>query len=174
MIYYLFNEECFGAQTFWVQTLLAALAIICLPRQFHVAVVELRDEKHIRGARRWFAVYLILTTIAIVPIASWALHAAPQYLAIPDVAVLSLPLSYNQDWLTLLAFLGGFSASTGMLLVSSVALSIMLNNYLIMPALWRMGIFSRHAQAFAFGVESHPTHLYFSGDAAWLPVLQFL
>ncbi len=137
--------SCFGVpETFWVQTLLAALAIICLPRQFHVAVVELRDEKHIRGARRWFAVYLILTTIAIVPIASWALHAAPQYLAIPDVAVLSLPLSYNQDWLTLLAFLGGFSASTGMLLVSSVALSIMLSNDLIMPALWRMGIFSRH------------------------------
>ena len=131
-------------ESFWVQTLLAALAIICLPRQFHVAVVELRDEKHIRGARRWFAVYLILTIIAIIPIASWALHAAPAYLAIPDVAVLSLPLSYNQDWLTLLAFLGGFSASTGMLLVSSVALSIMLSNDLIMPALWRTNLLSRH------------------------------
>ena len=130
--------------TFWVQTLLAALAIICLPRQFHVAVVELRDEKHIRGARRWFATYLILTVFAIIPIASWALHAAPEYLAIPDVAVLSLPLSYNQEWLTLLAFLGGFSASTGMLLVSSVALSIMLSNDLIMPALWRFGLLSRH------------------------------
>lgn len=141
-----FNEvKMYGVpDTFWVQTLLAALAIICLPRQFHVAVVELRDEKHIRGARRWFAVYLILTTIAIVPIASWAMHAAPQYLAIPDIAVLSLPLSYNQDWLALLAFLGGFSASTGMLLVSSVALSIMLSNDLIMPALWRFKIFTRH------------------------------
>jgi len=139
------DVQLFGVpQSFWIQTLLAALAIICLPRQFHVAVVELRDEKHIRGARRWFAVYLILTTLAIIPIASWALHAAPQYLAIPDVAVLSLPLSYNQDWLTLLAFLGGFSASTGMLLVSSVALSIMLSNDLIMPALWRLKLISRH------------------------------
>ena len=137
--------QMFGVpQSFWVQTLLAAMAIICLPRQFHVAVVELRDEKHIRGARRWFAVYLILTTLAIIPIASWALHAAPAYLAIPDIAVLSLPLSYNQDWLTLLAFLGGFSASTGMLLVSSVALSIMLSNDLIMPALWRTKLLSRH------------------------------
>ena len=131
-------------ETFWVQTLLAGLAIICLPRQFHVAVVELRDEKHIRGARRWFAAYLILTIFAIIPIASWALHAAPAYLSIPDVAVLSLPLSYNQEWLTLLAFLGGFSASTGMLLVSSVALSIMLSNDLIMPALWRFKLLSRH------------------------------
>ena len=133
-------------ETFWIQTLLAGLAIICLPRQFHVAVVELRDGKHIRGARRWFAVYLILTIFAIIPIASWALHAAPSYLTIPDIAVLSLPISYNQDWLTLLAFLGGFSASTGMLLVSSVALSIMLSNDLIMPALWRLGLLSRHDQ----------------------------
>ncbi|MGF4503810.1 hypothetical protein ACQF7B_28445, partial [Klebsiella pneumoniae] len=131
-------------ETFWIQTLLAGLAIICLPRQFHVAVVELRDEKHIRGARRWFAVYLILTTVAIIPIASWALHASPNFLTIPDVAVLSLPLSFNQDWLSLLAFLGGFSASTGMLLVSSVALSIMLSNDLIMPALWRLNLLSRH------------------------------
>jgi len=139
------DVQLFGVpETFWVQTLLAALAIICLPRQFHVAVVELRDEKHIRGARRWFAIYLILTTLAIIPIASWALHAAPEYLAIPDVAVLSLPISYNQDWLTILAFLGGFSASTGMLLVSSVALSIMLSNDLIMPALWRFNFLSRH------------------------------
>ncbi|MCJ8160837.1 hybrid sensor histidine kinase/response regulator [Acinetobacter zhairhuonensis] len=139
------DVQLFGVpETFWVQTLLAALAIICLPRQFHVAVVELRDEKHIRGARRWFAIYLILTTLAIIPIASWALHAAPEYLAIPDVAVLSLPISYEQDWLTILAFLGGFSASTGMLLVSSVALSIMLSNDLIMPALWRFNLLSRH------------------------------
>ncbi|KAF5278751.1 hypothetical protein FQR65_LT15559 [Abscondita terminalis] len=139
-----FHEvQLFGVpETFWIQTLLASLAIICLPRQFHVAVVELRDEKHIRGARRWFAAYLILTIIAIIPIASWALHAAPKYLTIPDVAVLSLPISYNQDWLSLLAFLGGFSASTGMLLVSSVALSIMLSNDLIMPALWKFGILS--------------------------------
>ncbi|MDB0327198.1 hypothetical protein CTY56_21315, partial [Acinetobacter baumannii] len=46
--------QLFGVpETFWIQTLLAGLAIICLPRQFHVAVVELRDEKHIRGARKW-------------------------------------------------------------------------------------------------------------------------
>lgn len=141
-----FHEvQLFGVpETFWVQTLLAALAIICLPRQFHVAVVELHDEKHIHGARRWFAAYLILTVIAIMPIASWAMHAAPSVLKIPDVAVLSLPLSYEQEGLALLAFLGGFSASTGMLLVSSVALSIMLSNDLIMPALWHFGVISRH------------------------------
>ncbi|MDR6107402.1 Na+/proline symporter [Acinetobacter baylyi] len=155
------NVQMFGVpETFWIQTLLAGLAIICLPRQFHVAVVELRDEKHIRGARRWFAVYLILTTVAIIPIASWALHAAPSFLTIPDVAVLSLPLSFNQDWLSLLAFLGGFSASTGMLLVSSVALSIMLSNDLIMPALWRLNLLSRHDKRLPKFLKLTRTNLY--------------
>ncbi len=130
--------------TFWIQTLLAALAMICLPRQFHVAVVELKDENHINGARRWFGAYLILTILAIIPLASWAIHAPSNVLPVADAAVLMLPMSYGNDWLTLLAFLGGFSASTGMLLVSSVALSIMLSNDLIMPVLWRFNIISRH------------------------------
>ena len=137
--------QIFGLpDTFWTQTLLAALAMICLPRQFHVAVVELRDEQHLSGARFCFAAYLVLTTLAIIPIASWALHAAPQWMVLPDVAVLSLPLSYGQSGLGLLAFLGGFSAATGMLLVATLALSIMLSNDLIMPALWRMGWISPH------------------------------
>ncbi|MCH4246653.1 MAG: hybrid sensor histidine kinase/response regulator [Acinetobacter populi] len=130
--------------SFWTQTILAGLAIICLPRQFHVAVVELREESHIKGARRWFGGYLILTTIAIIPLASWALHTPMDILPVADIAVLMLPMSYNNEWLTLLAFVGGFSASTGMLLVSSVALSIMLSNDLIMPALWRFNLISRH------------------------------
>lgn len=130
--------------TFWIQTLLAALAMICLPRQFHVAVVELKDERHINGARRWFGAYLILTLLAIIPLASWAIHAPSEVLPVADAAVLMLPMSYGNDWLTLLAFLGGFSASTGMLLVSSVALSIMLSNDLIMPVLWRFNLISRN------------------------------
>ncbi len=130
--------------SFWTQTLLAGLAIICLPRQFHVAVVELKDEVYIKGARRWFGAYLILTIIAIIPIASWALHTPANILPVPDIAVLILPMSLNNEWLALLAFVGGFSAATGMLLVSSVALSIMLSNDLILPALWKMNIVSRH------------------------------
>lgn len=127
---------------FWTQTLLAALAMICLPRQFHVAVVELGDERHLKGAKLWFSLYLILTMLAVVPIASWVLHYYPQHLN-SDIAVLALPLSYQQDWLTILAFLGGFSASTGMLLVSSLALAIMLSNDLIMPTIWRFNLISR-------------------------------
>lgn len=130
--------------TFWTQTMLAGLAMFCLPRQFHVGVVELRDEKHIKGARKWFSAYLILTAVAIFPIASWAIHQSSSPIGMGDLAVLALPLSYQNEWLSLLAFLGGFSASTGMLLVSSVAIATMLSNDLVMPAIWRLGIISRH------------------------------
>lgn len=129
--------------TFWTQVLLASLAMICLPRQFHVAVVELGDEHYIRGARRWFSLYLVLMVIALIPIATWISHFAPNQ-TFDEVAVLALPLSYQQDWLAMLAFLGGFSASTGMLLVSSVALSIMLSNDLVLPVIWRFNWLSRH------------------------------
>lgn len=123
---------------FWSQTLLAALALICLPRQFHVSVVELRDHRHLPAARRWFSGYLVLVMLAILPLSSWALHHAQSPVS-PDLAVLALPLQLGQLWLTALAFLGGFSAATGMLLVASLALAMMLTNDVIMPALWRLG-----------------------------------
>ncbi|XID74806.1 PAS-domain containing protein [Alkanindiges sp. WGS2144] len=139
--------------SFWTQTLLAAAAIICLPRQFHVAVVELKDQRHIRGARFWFSLYLVLMVVAIVPIASWALHMPTSLLPIPDLAVLMLPILHDQAWLALLAFIGGFSAATGMLLVATLALSIMLSNDLILPALWRFNLLHRQDQRLAFWIK---------------------
>lgn len=139
--------------SFWTQTLLAAAAMICLPRQFHVAVVELKDERHLRGARFWFSIYLLLMILAIIPIASWALHMPSALLPIPDVAVLMLPVLHEQTWLALLAFIGGFSAATGMLLVATLALSIMLSNDLILPALWRLGILSRNDQRLSYWIK---------------------
>ena len=135
--------------SFWTQTLLAAAAMICLPRQFHVAVVELKDQRHIRSARLWFSLYLIIMVLAIIPIASWALHMPPSLLPVPDLAVLMLPMLHDQQWLALLAFLGGFSAATGMLLVATLALSIMLSNDLILPALWRFNLLQKQDQRLA-------------------------
>lgn len=138
---------------FWTQTLLAAAAIICLPRQFHVAVVELKDQRHITGARVWFAVYLLLMVVAIIPIASWALHMPQSALPVPDLAVLMLPLLHDQPWLALLAFLGGFSAATGMLLVATLTLSIMLSNDLILPILWRFNILRQQDQRLTYWLK---------------------
>ena len=139
--------------SFWTQTLLAGAAIICLPRQFHVAVVELKDKRHLNGARFWFSVYLLLMVLAIIPIASWALHMPSTTLPIPDVAVLMLPVMHEQTWLALLAFIGGFSAATGMLLVATLALSIMLSNDLILPALWRFNLLSKNDQRLSYWIR---------------------
>ena len=122
------------------QTLLAFTAIICLPRQFHVAVVECMDVSDIRRARWMFSGYLALVSLAVLPItaAGMAMGAGtPGYSA--DTLVLGLPLSEGRDLLALFAYVGGFSAATGMVIVSSVALATMVSNDLVMPPLLRRG-----------------------------------
>ncbi|MDO4705031.1 MAG: PAS domain-containing hybrid sensor histidine kinase/response regulator [Comamonadaceae bacterium] len=129
---------------FWAQTLLAFAAIICLPRQFHVAIVECGDAGDIRRARWWFGGYLALISLMVLPIAAAGLAqfgvVAPITVA-PDSFVLALPLAAGREWLALVAYIGGFSAATGMVVVVSVALSNMVSNDLVMPLLlkrhWR-------------------------------------
>ena len=122
------------------QTLLAFAAIICLPRQFHVAIVECGDVVDIRRARWLFGGYLVLISLMVLPIAaaSVSLFGAGADVA-PDSYVLALPLSQNQVGLALMVYIGGFSAATGMVIVTSVALSTMVSNDLVMPLLLRRG-----------------------------------
>lgn len=120
-------------------TLIAFFAIFCLPRQFHVSVVECDDVRHFKGARWIFGVYLVLVSIAIIPIALTTI-TDPRFATInPDIAILALPLAEGNTTLALLAFLGGLSAATGMVIVATLTLSTMLSNDIIVPALWRMG-----------------------------------
>ncbi|GAP62865.1 hypothetical protein ARMA_1288 [Ardenticatena maritima] len=123
---------------FWLTTL-AMLAIILLPRQFQMAVVENVDERHVRTAIWLFPLYLFLINIFVLPIAlAGRLTFAGD--APPDMYVLLLPLVQGHNWLAFLAFLGGLSAATGMIIVETVALSTMLSNDLIFPLLLRSGI----------------------------------
>ncbi|MDZ3823372.1 MAG: PAS domain-containing hybrid sensor histidine kinase/response regulator [Pseudoxanthomonas sp.] len=128
------------------QTLLAFTAIVCLPRQFHVAVVECTDVGDIRRARWLFGGYLVLICLAVLPIAAagTALFGRAGAVA-EDSFVLALPLAAGQDWLALVAFVGGFSAATGMTIVASVALATMVSNDLVMPVLLRRGWAQRRA-----------------------------
>ena len=124
---------------FFAQALTAMFAFFCLPRQFHIGVVECADVADVRRARWWFGGYLVLLSIVVIPIlaASVPLDAAGRGAPSTDAWVLWLPLSAGQDWLALLAYLGGFSAATGMVIVASVALSTMISNDLVLPMLWR-------------------------------------
>ncbi len=118
-------------------TFLSMMAIMFLPRQFHVSVVENSSYKHIRKAMWLFPLYLFLINIFVLPIAyGGLLLGEPQQNA--DFFMLSIPLKHGVPHLALLAFIGGFSAATAMVIVESLALSTMVMNSFVMPALWRM------------------------------------
>ncbi len=124
--------------TAWVtMTLLALIAALCLPRQFHVAVVENADEADIRKAAWLFPAYLVTINLFVVPVAIAGLLRFPGGGVDGDMFVLALPMAGGQELLTLLAFIGGLSAATGMVIVASVAVSNMVSNDLIMPILLR-------------------------------------
>jgi len=114
-------------------TLLSFVAIILLPRQFHVAVVENNNEGEIKRAAWMFPIYLVLINLFVVPIALAGLLTFPAGSVDSDMFVLALPLQTGSNILTIAAFVGGLSAATAMVIVESVALSIMVSNDLIMP-----------------------------------------
>ncbi len=117
---------------------ISMLAILFLPRQFQVAVVENVDEAHLNKAIWLFPLYLLLFNIFVLPIAlGGMLHFSGQGVD-PDTFVLTLPLSERQPALALLVFVGGLSAATGMVIVETIALSTMVCNDLVVPLLLRI------------------------------------
>ncbi len=121
---------------------LAGAAVLCLPRMFQVMVVENVDERHLGTASWAFPLYLFLMSLFVVPIAVMGLERLPPGTN-PDLFVLTLPLSEGQGGLAMLAFLGGFSAATSMVIVASIALATMVSNHIVMPIWLRL----RPAQA---------------------------
>lgn len=126
---------------FLAHTLLSALAILCLPRQFHVIVVEVQQFADARLMRWVFPAYLALFMLLAVPISSlgnaMAESGAPG-LPSPDVFIQWLPLAYDADWLALAVFIGGISAATGMVIVATVSLAIMITNEIAVPVLLKL------------------------------------
>ncbi|MCB1517158.1 MAG: sodium:solute symporter [Hyphomicrobiaceae bacterium] len=138
------SDRDFGSR--WITiTLLSAAAIVCLPRQFQITVVENADESHLRTASWAFPLYMLGMSLFTVPIAVMgkALFASG---ADPDMFVLTLPLSANQQVLSLFAFIGGFSSATSMIIVSSIALSIMVSNHIVVPVALRSQGFNANSR----------------------------
>ncbi len=115
-------------------TFLAAVAIVTLPRMFQVLVVENADERHLATASWAFPLYLFLISLFVMPIAVVGLDILPEGMN-PDLFVLLVPLALGQDELAMLAFLGGFSAATSMVIVAAIALATMASNHIVVP-LW--------------------------------------
>ncbi len=122
----------------WVWlTILSMFAILLLPRQFQVAVVENVDEKYVGKAMWLFPLYMLAINVFVLPIAIGGLLHFPGGGVDPDTFVLTLPMAEHWEGLALLVFLGGLSAATGMVIVETIALSTMVCNDLVMPVLLR-------------------------------------
>jgi PAS domain S-box-containing protein len=126
-----------ASPSFAASTLLAAAAIFCLPRQFLVGVVECADPADLRKARWVFPTYLAVFTVVVVPVVLAGLGSGLGTRHHPDSFVLTLPMEHGATALAILVFLGGLSAATAMVIMSSIALATMITNDLVMPALWR-------------------------------------
>jgi Na+/proline symporter/nitrogen-specific signal transduction histidine kinase len=132
-------EGVAGSYASWVWlTILSMLAIMFLPRQFQVTVIENVDEKHLNKAIWLFPLYMLAINVFVLPIAFGGRLHFPDGSVDADTFVLTLPMVEKQELLALLVFIGGLSAATGMVIVETIALSTMVCNDLLMPVLLRL------------------------------------
>jgi Na+/proline symporter/signal transduction histidine kinase/CheY-like chemotaxis protein len=124
---------------FITMCLLSASAILLLPRQFHVTIVENRDVNDVKAASRLFPLYLIAINLFVVPLAMAGIVTFAPGTVDRDMTVLALPLQFNADFIALLTLIGGLSAATAMVIVECVALSTMVSNDLVVPLFVRSG-----------------------------------
>jgi Na+/proline symporter/nitrogen-specific signal transduction histidine kinase len=120
-----------------LHVLLSMTAVLFLPRQFQVTVVENVNEDHLKQAVWLFPLYLLAINLFVLPIAFGGVMQFPSGVD-ADSFVLTLPMAARLEALSLLVFIGGMSAATGMVIVETVALSTMICNDLVMPVLLRL------------------------------------
>jgi len=115
------------------QAFLGMIAILCLPRQFHVLVVENRSENELKKSRWIFPGYLLLINFFILPIAlAGNLYFQDGNVSAEDY-ILMIPSAENNPLIAMLVFIGGISAATSMIIVATIVLSTMISNEIIVP-----------------------------------------
>ncbi len=124
-----------GYGNWTVYTIISGFAFLLLPRQFQMAVVENQDEKHLKNAIWLLPLYLFIINIFVIPIALAGTNIFEGTEVNPDSYVLLLPLKNGSQIISLIAYLGGFSAATGMIIVETIAISTMLTNSFSLPLL---------------------------------------
>lgn len=112
---------------------LSGIAFLFLPRQFEVGVIEAAHEKQLKKSIWLFPLYLLLINIFVIPIAIAGNRLLGDLSIDADTYMLAIPLQLNNPWMALLVLLGGFSAASGMIIVSTHALSKMVSNSILMP-----------------------------------------
>ena len=131
---------------FLTMTLLSFCAIMLLPRQFHVSVVENSSPEEVSRARWLFPLYLVAINLFVIPIALAGLVTFPFGAVDSDMYVLALPIEADSPLLSIAVFVGGLSAATAMVIVECVALSIMVSNDIVLPLVLQRGPATRDGQ----------------------------
>ena len=126
-------EPTLFSQSFVTALLLSMVAILCLPRQFHAGVVENNDIRDLRTTRWLFPLYLALFALFVLPIVIAGVITQPYLIGHADTYMLSLPMAQGSHAMLVLSFIGGIAAATGMVIVSTMALAIMLTNEVLLP-----------------------------------------
>lgn len=134
---------------FFTMLFLSMAAIICLPRQFHVTVVENNDPNDVKIARWLFSLYLILISLVFIPTVVGGIELLSGTIKNPDYYVLGMPITFDNKFLAILTYLGGFSAATGMVIVACIALSTMICNDIVMPLLFKFKLIKLEEQNFS-------------------------
>ena len=116
--------------------LISAMAIIVLPRQFYMGLVEAQGTDNLVRARKSLSAYLGIMALVVIPIALAGLSLLPAGAA-ADLFVLELPTFGGQQWFAVVAMIGGFSAAGSMVIVDAIALAAMVSNDLIFPSILR-------------------------------------
>lgn len=142
-----FSTDQIFSPLFFTEALLAVAAIICLPRQFHVMVVEYQRRFDLRMTRWLVPLYLGLFAVLVIPLAQVGVAFFSEHSISPDSYVLALPHWLGNTWILNLTVLGSLSAATGMVVVSTIALSIMISNELVVPLWLRLSSTRGHGTA---------------------------
>ncbi|MCU0441322.1 MAG: ATP-binding protein [Bacteroidia bacterium] len=124
-----------GYMSWFTIMMLSMVAVVFLPRQFQVGVIENIKEEHLKKAIWMFPLYLLVINVFVLPIAFGGKLSLPSSVD-ADTYVLAIPLFFKHDVLSLAVFIGGFSAATSMIIVETIALSTMVSNNLVMPILF--------------------------------------
>ncbi len=192
----LFHIDSGNGYTTWFFLILLSMgAFLLLPRQFQVGVVENANEKHLFKAIWVFPLYLLLINIFVIPVTFVGNQLFEGQGIAADTYVLAIPLSTGQDAIAVIAFLGGFAASTSMIIVSSIALGLGLSNNIIIPGVIRtlnlktqadrIGSWAKYSRRISIGLVillayiffrliAEPFSLVFIGLTSFVAVAQFL
>ncbi len=117
-------------------TMLSMSAIFLLPRQFHTAIVENKSEKHLKTAIWVFPLYMLIFNLFVFPVAWGGNYLFQGQNINADFYALLIPQKFGNSFISLIVFLGGLSASISMIIISSISLSVMLSNNVIIPYGW--------------------------------------